>query len=298
LAAMPLQGIRIAVTREAARGSALGRQLRRRGAVVLPCPAIATVKIARPPGLARVLARLKRYDWVVFTSANGGEAFFSILKRCSVGSRAFRRARLAAIGPGTADAVRRLAGRRVDVVPRVHIAESLTEVLGRVRGKMVLIPRAAKARDVLPARLRKRGATVDVLKVYRTKPDRAGTARLRRAVVAGSVDAVTFTSSSTVDFSMRAIGRRGRDAFRKGRIAAASIGPVTSRSLRAWGVTPAVEARPYSLKGLVTALVRYYRPRPFGSLERGLGGRLGDRHRWRRFGLLKRGPRGHCRVRQ
>ncbi len=258
----PLAGVRVAVTREADKISRLADLLKRRGAVTLSCPAIEAEMIARSPGLARVLGRLAGYDWVVFTSATGVAAFFGILRRrgldASAIACAFANARFAVIGPGTAEALKRYGRRRANIVPRKYIAESLSRAIGSVKGLRVLIPRAEVARDVLPKRLSARGAKVTVLNTYRTRPCLAGLRRLRRAISADSIGAVTFTSSSTVTFSMRALGKAGREKLASGRVVAASIGPITSATLKRWGITPLVEAREYSLDGLVAGLVRYY----------------------------------------
>lgn len=249
-----LRGLRVAVTREAGRGASLAALLEARGARVLICPAIRTERISRPRGLGRVRAGLSSYDWIVFTSGAGAEAFFSLVPSGALAGRT----RVAVIGPGTAATLRRVTGRVPDLVPPVQVAESLLRAFGPVRGRRFLIPRAAVAREMLPGRLRFRGARVTVLKVYRTRPDRTGVKRLRKAAVAGRVAAATFTSASTVDFSMRGIGAAGRSAFAGGRVAAFSIGPITSAALRRWRIRPAAEARPHTVAGLAAALAGYY----------------------------------------
>jgi uroporphyrinogen III methyltransferase/synthase len=183
-----------------------------------------------PPDLAA-------YDTVVVTSANGAE----LLLPGDV--RALHGVRVAAIGPATVAALR---GRGIvaDVVPQEAVSESLLAALGDVEGRRVLVATAEGARDVLPDGLRARGARVDVLPLYRTVPEPVAADAVRGA------DLVTFTSSSTVTNLAAALDGG------LGGLAAASIGPVTSATLRECGVEPAVEADPHDVGGLVDAVLR------------------------------------------
>jgi uroporphyrinogen-III synthase len=254
---LPLAGTRIAITRSRDKAERLRHLLAAQGAKVSEFPAIRTVPILRPTGWVRIIRRLADFHWIVFTSSTGVEAFFILLRRAGLCPRALAAARLAAIGPGTGAALRR-AGCKPDIVPSSYVAEALVKAIGRVRGMRVLIPCAAMARSTLPRGLAGHGAEVTVLRLYRTLPDRLGLAAFNRAVLGESIDAVIFTSSSAVEAALHALGRFGRDKFKRN-VRAFSIGPITSRALARFGVSLAAQARDYSLEGIIVALVRYYR---------------------------------------
>jgi uroporphyrinogen III methyltransferase/synthase len=195
------------------------------------------------------LPALDGYSWCIFTSANGVEAFFERgLARAGLDARALAGARVAAIGPGTCEALARY-GIRADLVPERFVAESLVAAFPDPAepGERVLVARAESARDVIPTGLTAGGYVVDVLAVYHTvpvTPDAGDLARVRR----GEVDAVTFTSSSTVNNFCDAVGpvASPRRVF--------SIGPVTSDTVRARGMTVHAEADPHTIDGLVEAV--------------------------------------------
>jgi uroporphyrinogen III methyltransferase/synthase len=228
----PLHGRRVVVTRARAQASGLAARLEALGADVVQAPAIRIEPLPfdRPD--------LAAYDVVCMTSANGVE----LLLPGDV--RALHGVRVAAIGPATVAALR-ARGIVADVVPEEAVSESLLAAVGDVAGKRVLVATAQGARDVLPDGLRERGAAVDVLHLYRTVPEPVAADALRGA------DLVTFTSSSTVTNLATALGDGGLDG-----LAAASIGPVTSATLRECGVEPAVEADPHDVGGLVDAVLR------------------------------------------
>lgn len=262
-ASRPLDGLRIAVSRAADDGGGLALRLEQLGAVAIPAPAIAVRGLTTTRATIAAFDRLGTFDWIVFTSARAVAAFTSVLAARGLDARRFSRVRLAAIGAGTARALRDIAGLQVDLVPRRSVAEGLLAELGAVRGKRLLIPRALVARDVLPRELVRRGAAVTVVPLYRTDPDRAGLDRFSALVQAGGLDAAIFASGSTVDFVMRRLGADGRRRFRQ-RVVAASIGPVTSAALRRWGIRPAIQAKAASMESLTVAIVSYYRKHPHG----------------------------------
>jgi uroporphyrinogen III methyltransferase/synthase len=241
----PLFGRRIVVTRAREQASELRGRLEQLGAEVIELPAIALEPIAFS------LPALDRYAWLVFTSANGVHAFFDQgLAGAGLDARALAPARVAAIGPGTADALA-ARGVRADLVPPRFVAESLLEAFPDPEqpGARVLIARAESARDVLPEGLAERGYEVDVLAVYRTVPVAADAGHLER-VRAGDVDAITFTSSSTVKNFCAAVG-----PFTAAQPAVISIGPVTSETARDLGLRVDTEADPHTIDGLVTAVL-------------------------------------------
>jgi uroporphyrinogen III methyltransferase / synthase len=229
----PLHGHVVAVTRARAQASGLAARLAELGAEVLETPAI------RIEPRSVILARPERYDLICFTSPNGVRVYFDALDR---DARALAGATVAAIGPGTAAELER-HGIRADVVPERFVAEGLLEALPDVRGKSVLVARAAEARDVLPEGLRKRGAQVHVLPLYDTVAEPIARHALDRATY------VTFTSSSTVRFFLEGGGVLADGAR------VVSIGPVTSETLRDHGIEPHVEASRHDIHGLVAAIV-------------------------------------------
>jgi len=247
----PLAGLRVLVTRPRHQASALAGMLQERGAE----PVIASVIRVEPIPIAaeRLRALLREsWDWVVFTSANGVTSFRDHLLSAGRDWRALAGAKLAAIGAGTGEALRS-AGLCADFVPSRAIAESLAEELPAVsKGTRVLLPRAQEARGVLPDILGRRGASVEVLPVYRTVPDDQGLGLLRTALSDDGVDVVTFTSSSAVRSLVAAVGAEALSDS-----AIACIGPITSATARERGLRVDIEAEEYTLPGLMAALEAY-----------------------------------------
>jgi uroporphyrinogen III methyltransferase / synthase len=244
----PLFGRAVVVTRAREQASGLRQRLEALGAAVIELPAIAVapVDFDVPP--------LERYRWLVFTSANGVQAFFERgLVPAGLDARALAGVRIAAIGPGTAAALA-VRGVRADLLPERFVAESLLEAFPPPGpdGERVLLARADRARDVLPAGLSERGYEVDVLAVYRTvtaTPDPVTVERVRR----GDVDALTFTSSSTVTNLCDLLGGAPDP-----QPLVASIGPVTSKTAEERGFRVDVEATEHTIDGLVDALLRAF----------------------------------------
>ena len=249
--ARPLFGRRVVVTRAAAQAGALSARLRELGADVLEMPATRIEPLDDAP-LRAAVARLGEYAWLAFTSQNAVRLLWDALRAAGRDARALAGARVCAVGSATADAL--LArGIAVDVLPDRFVAEGVLAALagrGDVRGARVLYATAEGARDVLPAGLRELGAAVDVVPVYRSVPYGAGAEPLREALAEGSVDLVTFTSASTVQGYVQAVG-----AELARRAPAASIGPITSEAARAAGIDVGVEAAESSIPGLVAAIV-------------------------------------------
>ncbi len=251
----PLFGRRVVVTRARAQAGELSRELEALGAEVFEFP---TIEI-KPPGdfgpLDDAIRGLDSFDWIVFTSANGVAAFLERL-RCHHGLdlRAVpRTAKLAAIGPATAEALKR-AGLNVDAVPKEYRAEALLEeVAGEpLAGRRVLIPRAKVAREVLPDKLREAGAEVVVASAYESVPSGEGGERLRGLLRSGEVDCVTFTASSTVENFVRAFGEEAAGLLAKTRVAC--IGPITADTARKRDIRVDAEAAEYTIPGLVEAV--------------------------------------------
>src|ERR1044072_3903324 len=197
--AHPLAGRRVAITRAREQSQGLAERLRSLGAGVVECPAIAIAPVQDYAQLDNALERLNEYDWVIFTSVNGVEAFVSRLVEAGQNTRTLRARKLGAIGPATAAALEEI-NCPPEFVPDTYVAEAIVEQIGDVSGCGVLPARAAIARKALAEGLRRKGAQVDELTAYRTVPGE-GSALLAALLRSGSVDAITFRSSSTVRYS-------------------------------------------------------------------------------------------------
>jgi uroporphyrinogen III methyltransferase / synthase len=247
---LPLFGRRIVVTRAKGQAEALSERLRALGAGVVELPMIELRPPLDPAPLDRAIASLPCYDWLIFTSANGVRFFLERLDRSDADLRAVR-ARICAIGPATRAAVEALH-LKVDLMGKEYVAEGLLDAFADhdLSGKRVLLPRAAVARDLLPSELARRGAQIDVVEAYRTGIPENAAARARE-LLAPRPDWITFTSSSTVQ-NLVAVA----DSAALRGIKLASIGPVTSKTARSLGLTIAAEAQPYTIDGLVAAILR------------------------------------------
>jgi len=257
LSARPLAGRRIAVTRAREQAGNLARELEALGAEVVAAPTIRIAPLADLAALRAALTRVPPYDWIVFTSQNAVQVMCERLPEWALAPRDVARAAVAAIGPATAAALVR-HGVVPDLVPDRFVAEAVVAALaarGDVRGKTVLLPRAREARDALPDGLRGLGALVDVIPVYETIRETGDGRKLAAEILAGTVDVVTFTSSSTVRSFVELVG--GPVAV-SGRFTAAVIGPVTAGTARELGITVVIEAQDYTVPGLVDAIVRHF----------------------------------------
>lgn len=255
---LPLRGRRIVVTRARAQARALTSLLQAEGAKVLEFPVIEVVPPESWEALDAAVRRLGDYGWVIFTSANGVRFFWERLEAAGCDGRSLGGARVVAIGPATAEALR-ARGIEPDRIPTAYQAEGILAALADepLDGVGILIPRAAAARDVLPAELRKRGARVDVVPAYRTVPARREAQALRDLLERRGVDAVTFTSSSTVTNFCRALGETAVPPLLEG-VAIACIGPITAGTAREHGLTPHVVCTEYTIPALVSALTAHF----------------------------------------
>jgi uroporphyrinogen-III synthase len=275
---LPLKAVRILVGRARHQAGALSRELRKLGATVLEIPFIEIRKPHSFKPLDSALQNLRDYDWLILTSVNGVEAMWERLAKLNLKptnareGRDFSRAtkgriqnpasavegrllRIAAIGPATQKALeqRRV---KVDIVPQEYVAESVVRSLRRrVKGKRILLVRAKVARDVIPRELRRAGARVDVVEAYETVIPQSSRKRLQAALKSQKQrpHVITFTSSSTVRNFVALVGSRKPNLVG---IQLASIGPVTSSTLRELGLRAHVAAKEFTIPGLVEAIVR------------------------------------------
>ena len=268
----PLTGIRVLVGRARHQAGALSGELRALGATVIEIPFIEIRKPASFEPLDAALRNLDAYDWLILTSVNGVEAMWERLQKVWGDpdfSRAVRRSqtavagkvlRIAAIGPATKKAIEQRGGD-VDIVPTEYVAESVVRSLRKkVKGKRILLVRAKVARDVIPRELRKAEARVDVVEAYETVVPESSRVRLRAALENPKArpHVVTFTSSSTVKSFVELLGAKlsaKRREMLLGGIRMASIGPVTSATLRELGLPVDVEAKKFTIPGLLDAIV-------------------------------------------
>lgn len=267
----PLKGVRVLVGRARHQAGALSGELRKLGAQVFEIPFIEIRKPRSFKPLDSALKNLAAYDWLILTSANGVEAMWERMAKLHLTKKNLEHLRTAAIGPATKKVIEQ-RGVKVDVVPKEYVAESVVRSLRRrVKGKRVLLVRAKVARDVIPVELRRAGAKVDVVEAYETMVPQSSRVRLRSALRNPRLrpHVVTFTSSSTVRNFVQLLGARGAASTAKPshrRLARvhrsleatrlASIGPVTSSTLQELGLPVDIEAREFTIPGLVAAIVR------------------------------------------
>ena len=264
----PLQGIRVLVGRARHQAGSLSAELRKLGANVLEIPFIEIRKPRSFRPLDTALKSLRSYDWLILTSVNGVEAMWERLRKLHITNRSLRRLKIAAIGPATRKAIE-TRGARVSVVPKEYVAESVVKSLRKqVKGKRVLLVRAKIARDVIPRELNRAGAQIDVIEAYETVVPKTSRSRLRTALKnpENRPDVIAFTSSSTVRNFVSLLGAAGGGSSRRRRpgnlegVTLASIGPVTSATLRELHLGVDVEARQYTIPGLIRAIVASTRP--------------------------------------
>ncbi|MEW6352564.1 MAG: uroporphyrinogen-III C-methyltransferase [Thermodesulfobacteriota bacterium] len=254
----PLFGKRVLVTRAREQSRKMADRILELGGEPVLFP---TIRILPPVDLAPLdasIARIGSYDWVVFTSVNGVDRFFERFLQVRDDIREMAGPRIGAIGPVTADRIR-ARGIKVERVAKEFTAEGVLELLSGddVRGKRFLIPRAEKAREILPQGIAELGGEADVVPVYRTGlPDDAEVARIRGMLERGEIDVITFTSSSTVSHFVEMVGLDAARRLQEG-VLVASIGPVTSETIRHNGLPLGVEAESYTVDGLLEALVAH-----------------------------------------
>jgi uroporphyrinogen-III synthase len=255
----PLQGWRIVVSRAREQAGALSSGLRELGAQVYEVPFIEI----RPPrsfqALDRSLKLAGDYEWLILTSVNGVRAIFDRMTLLNIPSRALAHLNIAAIGPATRAAIER-EGLKVALSPGEYVAESMVESLGdKVRGKRVLLCRAKIGRDVIPRELRTLGALLDVVEAYETVTPQASRVELRALLrdPERRPHIITFTSSSTVKNYVALLGIRSGRSRLVGGVLNASIGPITSETLRQYQLSVDVQAAESTIPALIEAIARH-----------------------------------------
>ena len=252
---LPLFGKTVVVTRKGDPADSMIDRLRELGAEPFFFPVIETIAPDDWSPLDNALNNLSQYDGLIFTSVNGVRFFAERLKTIEQDIRELKGARVYTIGPKTAEAVRDL-GIRVDVVPENFVAESLIESIGNAEGKRFLIPRATVARETLPEQLRKMGALVDVAPAYKTVLPSQSVDALEKRLKEGSVDVITFTSSSTVTNFLTLTGEQLLPAIKNTKIAC--IGPITAKTARDAGLNVEIMPEQYTVSSLMDAIEIFY----------------------------------------
>lgn len=249
----PLFGKKIIVTRSREQASALSEKLEDLGAEVIEFPVIKIIPPKDTTAVDDAISKLNSFDWIIFTSANGVERFVARLFELSLDVRTIGKAKLGAIGPATASALEKY-GLRVDYIPTEFVAEAVVrEFPEDPSGKKVLVARAKDARETLPEKLSELGADVTVAAVYETVVADSDANIVREMIASGEVNAVTFTSSSTVK---NFVGLLDRTKVPDD-VAIACIGPITADTAREMGLEPDIIAEEYTIDGLVSALKEF-----------------------------------------
>jgi len=255
----PLNGWRVLVSRARQQAGALSEGLRVLGAEILEVPFIEI----RPPrsykGLDDGLKLISEYEWLILTSVNGVAAMFERMAKLGIPQRALAHLKIVAIGPATKAAIER-SGLRVAITPSEYVAEAIVEALAsEVKDRRVLLCRAKVARDVIPRELRRMGAHLDVVEAYETVIPQSSRVKLRAVLrdPERRPHAITFTSSSTVKNYVGLLGIRSGSSKLVSGVFNISIGPVTSETLREYGLSVDVQAEQYTIPGLLAALSKF-----------------------------------------
>jgi len=254
----PLLGKTVVVTRARAQASDLVDRLSDLGAECLECP---TIKVVPPKDwspLDAAMDNLGAYDWLVFTSVNGVSFFFERLFERGQDVRALGDVHTAAIGPATAKRLEHF-GLTSDIVPETYQAESVVEAFAKqpMGGKRVLLPRAKEARPILPVELKKMGADVDEIATYETEQANENVDMLIKRLEEGSIDMVTFTSSSTVKNFKAILPPDKFESLIEG-VTIASIGPITTDTAKGLGFKVDITAKDFTIPGLCEAILQHY----------------------------------------
>lgn len=254
----PLSGRCIVITRARPQAGEFARALEELGGEVVEFPTIEIIPPKSYDPLDRSIKKIARYHWIIFTSVNGVAYFLARWKKLRRDMRDLKGIRIAAIGPETAKSLES-AGLDPRLVPQEFRAEAILEELkpDEMRGKRVLLPRAAQARDILPKTLREWGAEVDVIKAYRTVAADSDARWLKQMLRLKRIDMITFTSSSTVS-NFAALLSRGAIGGLLSGTAVACIGPITQETAQELGIRVDVVSRDYTIPGLTQVIVEYF----------------------------------------
>ena len=255
----PLFGKKIIVTRSREQASDFSVLLEKYGAEPIEFPTIETVPPKDWKEIDRAIKNLPKYDWAIFTSINGVKYFVERLKKQGKDIRELKGIKICAIGPATAKAIEDL-GIKVDLLPKEYRAESIITGLGKtkIKGRRFLLPRALKAREVLPEEIKRLGGKVDVVTAYRTVQPKEKTDEIRKMLREKRVDVVTFTSSSTVENFVNMFKRNEVPGILNG-TRVACIGPITKDTATKLGIKTDIMPEKYTIPALTEAIGKYYK---------------------------------------
>lgn len=256
---LPLKNRRVVVTRARDQAQAFVTLLEAQGAEAICFPTIVILPPEDWGSLDRALDDISTYDWCIFTSARGVEAVAEHLKERGQDPNVLAVVELAAIGPKTAKALEELS-LKVSCVPDEYRAEAIISAIGapNFAGSRFLLPRAKVAREVLPETIRALGGTIDVVEAYRTEaPEPSQTAAIVDRLRKREIDAVTFTSSSTVTNFMALMKEHGGAKLLEG-VVVACIGPITAETASNAKLSPTIVAKDYTIEGLVEAMIEHF----------------------------------------
>lgn len=248
---LPLINKRVVVTRPRTHAVDLSGKLTALGAEVILLPVIDITPLADYSAPDEALRDMARYDWVIFTSVKGVEAFWSRCLQIGIEPNGLIH-KVAAVGPATAAALQS-SGISPALVPQRYVAQGLVGELGDVNGQRILLARAEQAPDALPDELRAKGALVDDVPVYRTIPVTPGSDALDE--LRQGIDIITFASSSAVTSFVELVDLPEFDVLR---LPTACLGPITAATARNAGFTTIITAQTYTTDGLVAAISDYY----------------------------------------
>ena len=256
---MPLFGKKVLVTRTRAQAQAFTKLLERSAATPIEFPTIKTVDPLDWGPLDRAIKRLDKYDWAIFTSANGVKYFHNRLRALGLDIRELKGVKLITVGPKTTGELAGL-GVNVDLTPSKFVAEGLLKTLGtgRIKGRRFLLPRAMKARELIPEEIRRLGGRIDVVDAYRTIKPRKGVQELRETMRDGGIDVVTFTSSSTVS-NFVSMFKKGEAARLLKKTKVACIGPITADTARELNLTVDIMPGRHTVPELTRAMEEYFK---------------------------------------
>lgn len=255
----PLFGKRIVVTRSRDQASVFAETLIDRGATPIEFPSIDVVPPADWSELDAALKDLNTYQWIIFTSANAIRFFFERLRSRGMDIRSLHANKICVVGPKTAEALEQFS-LKADLIPAEFKAEGVLAALGggQVKGMKFLIPRAKVARELIPEKLREKGAEVTVATAYENVRPATDVDRVRKLFEEKKIAAVTFTSSSTVHNFVEMLGQKEYIKLVSG-VAVACIGPVTAKTAEEYGMKVDIMPKDYTIPALVDAMVEYYR---------------------------------------
>lgn len=258
---LPLAGIRVLVTRASDQAGGFVERLKAAGADVVEFPTIETVPPESWDDMDRAIRGLDAYDFCLFTSANAVKSFMRRMGDLGKGPSDMDGIKLVAVGPQTAREIEG-AGLKISVVPAEFKAEGVLAALEpvEVKGRRFLFPRAEKAREVLPERLKERGAELTVVTAYRTVAPVVDPVYVKGLFAGGGVSAVTFTSASTVKNFVEIVGRKDAVEYLDG-VCVACIGPVTAQACEEMGITVCLVPKDYTVDALLDELIVHFRRR-------------------------------------